>query len=169
MNVGFPEAAGHFSRVPRFRARVGRLSTLLWRALGRHIGWKRYPTVACFLPHRDSRWREIRISEAANGNGNISRKAFALPVNCGAAYRAEMKSQSVAAFCFASPRCSLTRESDLLAAEARLVADHSTGAALALQAMAHGYAHWLTLDRKTKVAAATGGVSCSHDGLPLPI
>ena len=85
-----------------------------------------------------------------------------------AAYRAEMKSQSVAAFCFARPCRSFTRESDLLAAEARLVADHSTGAALALQAMAHGYAHWLTLDRKTKVAAATGGVSCGHDGLPLP-
>ena len=73
------------------------------------------------------------------------------------AYRAEMKSQSVAAFCFARPCRSFTRESDLLAAEARLVADHSTGAALALQAMAHGYAYWLTLDRKTKVAAARGG------------
>ena len=49
-----------------------------------------------------------------------------------------MKGQRVAAFGRPPPRRGLTGEGDLLAAETRLVAHHSSGAALALQAVAHG-------------------------------
>jgi len=36
--------------------------------------------VACLLPHRDGRRGEIRIGGVADSNGDVSRKAFALPV-----------------------------------------------------------------------------------------
>jgi hypothetical protein len=48
-----------------------------------------------------------------------------------------MKGQRVAAFSCPHPRCCLTGKGDLLAAKARLVADHGAGAALALQAVTH--------------------------------
>ena len=47
-----------------------------------------------------------------------------------------MKSQRVATFGCPHPRRRIAGEGNLLAAEARLVADHGTGAALALQAVA---------------------------------
>jgi len=73
-----------------------------------------------------------------------------------------MKGQYVAAFGSPHPRRSLTGEGDLLATEARLVADHTPGATLALQAVAHGDARWLALDRKVKLPAAAGGASGGH-------
>lgn len=94
--------------------------------------------MAGLLPHRDGRRRESRVGESADGDSDVSGKAFTLPVDGGAAYRTEMKGQCVAAFGFPRPRRSLTGEGYLLAAEARLVADHGAGAALALQAVAHG-------------------------------
>jgi len=48
-----------------------------------------------------------------------------------------MKGQSVAALCFPSPRRSVTGESDLIAAKARLIADGGASASLAFQAVAH--------------------------------
>jgi len=69
-------------------------------------------------------------------------ETFVLPVDGGAACRTEMKGQRVAAFGCPHPCRSLTGEGDLLAAEARLVADHGPGTALALQAVAHGDARW---------------------------
>jgi hypothetical protein len=47
----------------------------------------------------------------------------------------------------------LTGEGDLLAVEARLVADHGTSAALTLQAVAHGDAQWFALNLKTELPA----------------
>ena len=73
-----------------------------------------------------------------------------------------MKGQCVAAFGCPHPRRSLTGEGDLLAAEARLVADHAPSATLALQAVAHGDARWLALDRKVKLPAVAGGASDGH-------
>jgi len=55
-------------------------------------------------------------SAKLNGNGDVSRKAFALPVDC----RTEMKGQRVATFGCPHPRRRLTGEGDLPAAEARL-------------------------------------------------
>jgi hypothetical protein len=77
-----------------------------------------------------------------------------------------MKGQRVAAFGCPHPCRSLTSEGDLLAAEARLVADHGTGAALALQAVAHGGARWFALNRKVKLAAAAGRTSGGHGSAP---
>jgi hypothetical protein len=122
--------------------------------------------VARLLPHRDGRRGEIRVGEVADGNGDISRKAFALPVDGGAACRTEMKGQGVAAFGCSHPCRSLTGEGDLLAAEARLVANHGAGAALALQAVTHGDARWFALNRKAKLAAVAGGVSGRHGPAP---
>jgi hypothetical protein len=137
-------------------------SALLRRALGRRVGRQGDPKVACLFPHSDGRRWEIRVGKAADGNGNVARKAFALPEDCRAAYGTEMKGQCVATFGLASPRSSLTRKGDLLATETRLVADHSARATLALEAVAHGYARWLTLNRKVKLAAAAGGASGGH-------
>jgi hypothetical protein len=47
--------------------------------------------------------------------------------------------------------------------EARLVADHGASAALALQAVAHGDARWLALNRDVKLPAVAGGMSGGHD------
>jgi hypothetical protein len=46
-----------------------------------------------------------------------------------------------------------------------LVADRGAGATLALQAVAHGNAHWLALDHEVKLPATTGGASCGHSPL----
>ena len=51
--------------------------------------------------------------------------------------RTEMKGQAVAAISRPGPRRCLARDGDLLALKARLVADHSSGAALAGQAVTH--------------------------------
>jgi hypothetical protein len=77
-----------------------------------------------------------------------------------------MKGQRVAAFGHPHPRGSLTREGDLLATEARLVADHGAGAALAFQAVAHGDARWFALNRKVKLPAAAGHASSGHGSAP---
>src|SRR5260221_1005265 len=94
------------------------------------------PGLARLLPHRDERRGEIRVGEAADGNGDVSRKAFALPVDGGAAGRTEMEGQRVAAFGRPHPRRSLTGEGDLLPAEPRLIADDNPGAARPPQPMA---------------------------------
>ena len=71
----------------------------------------------------------------------------------------------IAAFGCPHPRRGITGDGDLLATEARLVADHGAGAALAFQAVTHGDAQWLALNRKVKLPAAAGGVSGSHGRL----
>jgi hypothetical protein len=76
-----------------------------------------------------------------------------------------MKGQRVAAFGCPYPRRRLTSEGDLLAAQARLVADHGASAALALQAVAHGDARWFALNRKVKLPATAGGAS-GHGSTP---
>jgi hypothetical protein len=58
----------------------------------------------------------------------------------------------------------LTREGDLLAAEACLVANHGAGAPLALQAVAHGDTRWFPLNREVKLSATAGGASGAHGG-----
>src|SRR6266853_2023961 len=142
------------------------LSFLLRHAFRRRVGRQGNPGVARLLPHRDGRRGEIRVGEVADGNGDVSRKGFALPVDGGAACRTEMKGERVAAFGCPHPRRSLTGEGDLLAAEARLVADHGAGAALALQAVAHGDARWFAINRKMKLPAAAGGASGDHGSAP---
>ena len=76
-----------------------------------------------------------------------------------------MKGQRVPTFGFALLRPSLTGEDHLLAGKTRLVADHGAGAALALQAVAHGNARWFALNRKVKLPAAAGGAS-GHGSTP---
>src|SRR5215831_11140007 len=116
----------------------------------------------CLFPYRDGRRREIRIGEVTCGNGDNSRKAFVLPIDSGAAGWTEIESQCVAAFCRPLPRRRFAIEGDLLAAEPRLVADNGAGAALALQAMAHGDARWFALDCEVKLPATAGGASGRH-------
>src|SRR5215471_15311319 len=77
-----------------------------------------------------------------------------------------MKGQRVAAFGCSHPRRGFTGESDLLTREARLIADDSAGAALALQAVAHGDARWFALNRKVKLPATAGGASGGHRPAP---
>jgi hypothetical protein len=76
-----------------------------------------------------------------------------------------MKGQRVAAFSCPHPRRSLPGEGDLLPGEARLVADHGAGAALALQTVAHGNARWFAFNRKMKLPAAAGGMA-GHGSAP---
>jgi len=121
--------------------------------------------VARLLPHRDG-WRgEIRVSEVADGNSDISGKAFVLPVNGRTTCRAEMKSQHVATLGYSNPRRSFTGDGDLFAGKACLVADHGPRAALALQAVTHRDARWFALNREVKLPAGTGGASC-HKSAP---
>jgi hypothetical protein len=140
-------------------------SPVLRRPLWRRVGRQGDPGVARLLPHRDGWRREIRVGEIADGNGNVSRKAFALPVDGGTTDRTEMKGHCVSAVGGPHPRRSLTGEGDLLAAEARLVADHTPGATLALQTVAHRDARWLAIDCKVKLPAVAGGASGGHGRL----
>ena len=93
--------------------------------------------MACLLPNRDDRRREIWVGEVAYGHGDNSRKSFVLKVDSRAAGRTEIASQCIAAFARPLPRRRCTIEGDLLAAEPRQVADDRAGAALALEAMAN--------------------------------
>src|SRR5262245_29763456 len=108
----------------------------------------------------------MRVGEVADRNGDVFRKAFALPVDGGAARRTEMKGQRVATFGCPHPSRRLTGEGDLLAAEARLVADRGASAALALQAVAHGDARRFALNHKMKLPATAGGASGGHGLAP---
>src|SRR5262245_8241794 len=123
--------------------------------------------MARLLPHRDGRRGEIRVGEATYGNRNVSRKALALPIDGRATSGTKMKRQQVAAFGLPRPCRGLARDGDLLAAEARLVADHRTGATLTLQAVAHGDPRRLALERQLKLPAAAGGAPAGHGSTPL--
>ena len=78
-----------------------------------------------------------------------------------------MKGQRVAAFGFTLPRRRLTGKRDLLPPKTRLVADHGTGTALTLQAMAHRNAGWFALNRKVELPATTGGAARGHCFAPM--
>jgi len=74
-----------------------------------------------------------------------------------------MKSQRVAAFGCPRPCRGLAGESDLFAAEARLIADHSARSTLTRQATAHRDARGFALYREVKLSAAAGRVSGGHE------
>ena len=93
--------------------------------------------MACLLPNRDDRRREIWVGEVAYGYGDNSRKSFVLKVDSRAAGRTEMASQRIAALARPLPRCRSTIKGDLLAAEPRQVTHDGAGAALALEAIAY--------------------------------
>jgi len=107
-------------------------STLLRHTLGRWVGRRGDPGVAAFLPHRDGRWREIGIGEGTDGDGDNFGKAGVLPVDRGAAYRAEAIREDIAALGLARPLGGLAGKGDLVPMVARLVADHGARATLAL-------------------------------------
>jgi len=118
--------------------------------------------VPAFLPNRDGRRWKIGIGEGADGHGNQIGKAGVLPIERGAAHRAEAISKHVPALGRARPLARLTGNGDLVPAKPRLVADHGAGAALALQAVAHGDARGFPLDGDVQLAAAAGGVTGGH-------
>jgi hypothetical protein len=69
---------------PRRRHGMVRRQPLVWspllrHAFGRRVGRQGDPGVTRFLPHRDARRGEIGVGEVADGNGDVSRKALALP------------------------------------------------------------------------------------------
>lgn len=118
--------------------------------------------MAALLPHRDRRCREGRIGESADGDGDVAREAFARPIHRGATHRTEAERQRIAACGCARPLRHRAGEGDLVAGKARLVAEHGTGAPLALEAVAHGDAHRLAFNREVELAAIAGGVSGGH-------
>jgi hypothetical protein len=77
------------------------------------------------------------VGEVAYGDAH-SRKGVVLKVDGGAAGRTEMEGKRTAAFARPHPRGRFTVDGDLIATESSLVAHCRAGAALALQAMAHG-------------------------------
>src|SRR5262249_23920412 len=62
----------------------------------------------------------------------------------------------------ARPLGGLAGKGDLVPVKARLIADHSARATLALEAVAHGDAHRLTLDCEVQLAATAGGIPGGH-------
>src|SRR6476646_8505994 len=108
-------------------------SALLWHALGWRLGRESDPGMSGIFPHRDCGPGKIWVGKGADGYGDVTGEALALPVDRGPACRAEVEGETVATLGRARPRGRLAGECDLLATEARLVADHSAGAALALQ------------------------------------
>ena len=78
-----------------------------------------------------------------------------------------MEGQRATAFGCPHPLRRFTGESNLVEAKARLIADHSARASLALKAVAHGDARRFTFNRKVKLPAATGGVPGGHGAAPL--
>jgi hypothetical protein len=68
----------------------------------------------------------------------------------------------VAAIGCPHPLRRFTIEGDLLATEARLIADRRARAALALKAVAHRDARRFAFNRKMKLSAAAGGASDDH-------
>src|SRR6516225_7325322 len=91
------------------------LRCTLCRCAGRELE----PGVAGLFPNRDRGRGKTRIGEVADGDSNVTGKALALHVYRGAAGRAEVEGNRVAALGRARPRSGFSSEADLLAAEAR--------------------------------------------------
>src|SRR6516162_1080769 len=91
--------------------------TLLRHALWRGVGREGDPGVSGLFPDRDrGRWK-VLVGEGADGNSDVTGKALALPIDCGAAGWAKVEGECVAALRRARPRGGLAAERDLLAAE----------------------------------------------------
>ena len=56
-------------------------SALLWRALGWHVGRESDPEMSGIFPHRDRRPGKIWVGKGADGYGDVTGKALALPVD----------------------------------------------------------------------------------------
>jgi hypothetical protein len=77
-----------------------------------------------------------------------------------------MIGQHIAAFGPPRPLCGFTSEGDLLAVEARLVANDRARAALAFKAVAQCDPRWFALNRKVKFAATASSISNNHPLAP---
>lgn len=88
--------------------------------------------MARFFPHRDLRRGKCGIGEGADRDDDDVAEALALPVHGRTADRAEVELHLAAAVGDARPLRGLAGDGDLLGFEARLIADHRAGAALAL-------------------------------------
>ena len=108
-------------------------------------------------PTRRWRARENRVGEGADGDGDEAGEALALPVDGRAAHGQKWK---VSALPLSAERvqavdwpakviCSRRKRAWLLM--------HGAGAALALQAVAHGDAHRLAFDGEIELSAVAGG------------
>ena len=137
-------------------------SSLLHFALRDWVRRRGDPRVAAFLPHRDGRRWEIRISKGADGDGNQIGKAAIFPIYRGATHRAEAIRQDVAALGRAGPFGGRSADSKLRSAKARLIADYGACATLAFQAMAHGDAHRFAGSKDVELAATAGGLAGDH-------
>jgi hypothetical protein len=107
----------------------------------RDVGWKGDPAELADAPRDDLRRWELGIGEAAGGNAQSLRDAFADagPVDGRAAVRAEMKLHGAAAVGRADEDRALPRSGDkLLAREIGADAKRAPSAALALRAGAGG-------------------------------
>ncbi len=69
-----------------------------------------------------------------------------------------MKGHPVAALGCPHPCCRVTSDVDLFAGKARLIADHGSGAALALQAVTHRDARWFAFNCQLKLPTASGSL-----------
>src|SRR5215470_9200855 len=156
------QAEQHLDLLQLTRASAPLRCTLWWCA-GRELE----PGVAGLFPNRDRGRGKTRICEVADGDGNVTGKALALHIYGGAAGRAEVEGDRVAALGGARPGSGFSGEINLLAAEDRLVADDGAGATLALQTVTHRDARGLALDGEVELAAAAGGVPGGHGVAPV--
>ena len=118
--------------------------------------------MAQLFPYLDERCREIRIGKTANGNRDGFRKSCPLPVNGGAANRAEVEGQFIATFGVSCPRRRLTSKRDLTAMEACLVAEYCSCATLTFKAVTHRDARWFAVDGKVQLSATACGTARLH-------
>src|SRR5262249_10320095 len=121
------------------------------------------PAMAARFVDGDPRRRKTRIGEGADGDGDDIGNVLQLPIDPAAATRAEVEADLLAAVALArvARRATLDRP-DLVAAEARLRAEHAARAPLASQAMAYADPQGLAFAGDAELSAAAGCATRGH-------
>jgi hypothetical protein len=130
--------------------------------LQRHLGELPEPVVLPSFPDGVFWCGECRVGECPDGDRDQARKPFRLPVNGGAANRAEMEIESIAVVGRAAElRRAPADGSDLLARKPCLCAEHAPRPPLAFEAVAHRYPDRLTFTCEAELATiACSGTNC---------
>ena|SRR5215211_3351711 len=127
-----------------------------------HRGSHAQPWMLSGLVHRYGRWREVRLGECSDRNGNDVGHRRKRVEDGRAAVGAEMKASLLALVGGSHVLGVATEDADVLRPEPGLDPEGASGSPLAGKTVAHGDPDRIALRCQMKLPTATGGITGGH-------